>query len=429
MNEATSPQSEPQASVPAQSAGQAAISQAVPIAEQPSDAAEVARAARLLHDGGLVAFPTETVYGLGADAGNAEAVARLYKVKKRPDTHPVIVHLSDVEQLHDWAAEVPEGALRLAERFWPGPLTLVLKRAAGVPDAVTGGQDTVGLRIPSHPMALALLRQFRQVGEAPIPTASSFNQYGSTPASTVASTPRLRGGIAAPSANRYGRISPTRAEHVRGDLGEEVDLILNGGACEVGIESTIVDYSSGHPVLLRPGGLLAGRIAEVAGEELLLPGDSAPRAPGSHAAHYAPRARLKLLRRTDIIEYLAQHKGQRVAALALEVSVARLAAQYTVVMPAVAAGYARMLYANLRHLDASGADMILVELPPDTPAWAPVLDRLRRAAHDEPLAPREPGRWGQFKRKAAAGMDVEAEGVEGANAVLQGAEGDTTESL
>jgi L-threonylcarbamoyladenylate synthase len=130
------------------------------------------------------------------------------------------VHLSDVEQLHDWAAEVPEGALRLAERFWPGPLTLVLKRAAGVPDAVTGGQDTVGLRIPSHPMALALLRQFRQVGEAPIPTASSFNQYGSTPASTVASTPRLRGGIAAPSANRYGRISPTRAEHVRGDLGE-----------------------------------------------------------------------------------------------------------------------------------------------------------------------------------------------------------------
>jgi L-threonylcarbamoyladenylate synthase len=397
------------------------------ITDQPSDAAEVARAARLLHDGGLVAFPTETVYGLGADAGNAEAVARLYKVKKRPDTHPVIVHLSDVEQLHDWAAEVPEGALRLAERFWPGPLTLVLKRAVGVPDAVTGGQATVGLRIPSHPMALALLRQFREAGsENEAAAASTFNQYGSPP---VASAPRLRGGIAAPSANRYGRISPTRAEHVRSDLGDDVDCILNGGACEVGIESTIVDYSSGHPVLLRPGGLSAARIAEVAGEELLLPGDNAPRAPGSHAAHYAPRARLKLLRRTDIIEYLAQHKGQRVAALALEVSVARLAAQYTVVMPAVAAGYARMLYANLRHLDASGADMILVELPPDTPAWAPVLDRLRRAAHDEPLAPREPGRWGQFKRKAAAGMDVEAEGVDGGNAVMQAAEGDGAESL
>ena len=240
--------------------------------------------------------------------------------------------------------------MRLAERFWPGPLTLVLKRAAGVPDAVTGGQDTVGLRIPSHPMALALLRQFRQAGDADL------------------GAPRLHGGIAAPSANRYGRISPTRAEHVHSDLGDDVGLILNGGACEVGIESTIVDYSSGHPVLLRSGGLSAARIAEVAGEALLQPSDGAPRAPGGHAAHYAPRARLKLLRRTDIIEYLAQHKGQRVAALALEVSVARLAAQYTVVMPAVAAGYARMLYANLRHLDASGADMILVELPPDTPS-------------------------------------------------------------
>lgn len=423
MNETTSPQSGPP---PSESLQSASVRDAL-ITDQPSDAAEVARAARLLHDGGLVAFPTETVYGLGADAGNAEAVARLYKVKKRPDTHPVIVHLSDVEQLHDWAAEVPEGALRLAERFWPGPLTLVLKRAVGVPDAVTGGQATVGLRIPSHPMALALLRQFREAGsENEAAAASTFNQYGSPP---VASAPRLRGGIAAPSANRYGRISPTRAEHVRSDLGDDVDCILNGGACEVGIESTIVDYSSGHPVLLRPGGLSAARIAEVAGEELLLPGDNAPRAPGSHAAHYAPRARLKLLRRTDIIEYLAQHKGQRVAALALEVSVARLAAQYTVVMPAVAAGYARMLYANLRHLDASGADMILVELPPDTPAWAPVLDRLRRAAHDEPLAPREPGRWGQFKRKAAAGMDVEAEGVDGGNAVMQAAEGDGAESL
>lgn len=407
MNDITPRQTEPDSSAPVQVAASV---------DQRSDEAEVARAARLLHDGGLVAFPTETVYGLGTDAGNAEAVARLYKVKKRPDTHPVIVHLADVEQLHDWAAEVPEGALRLAERFWPGPLTLVLKRAAGVPDAVTGGQVTVGLRIPSHPMALALLRQFREAGsENEAAAASTFNQYGSPP---VAVAPRLRGGIAAPSANRYGRISPTRAEHVRSDLGDDVDCILNGGACEVGIESTIVDYSSGHPVLLRPGGLSAARIAEVAGEALLQPSDGAPRAPGSHAAHYAPRARLKLLRRTDIIEYLAQHKGQRVAALALEVSVARLAAQYTVVMPAVAAGYARMLYANLRHLDASGADMILVELPPDTPAWAPVLDRLRRAAHDEPLAPREPGRWGQFKRKAAAGLDVEAEGVDGGNVVL-----------
>ena len=275
MNDITPRQTEPDSSAPVQVA---------PSVDQPSDEAEVARAARLLHDGGLVAFPTETVYGLGADAGNAAAVARLYKVKKRPDTHPVIVHLADVEQLHDWAAEVPEGALRLAERFWPGPLTLVLKRAAGVPDAVTGGQDTVGLRIPSHPMALALLRQFRQASlgnEAA--AASSFNQYGSP---SVAVAPRFRGGIAAPSANRYGRISPTRAEHVRSDLRDDVDCILNGGACEVGIESTIVDYSSGHPVLLRLGGLSAARIAEVAGEALLQPSDGAPRAPGSATARW-----------------------------------------------------------------------------------------------------------------------------------------------
>jgi L-threonylcarbamoyladenylate synthase len=313
-------------------------------------------AAAILRRGGLVAFPTETVYGLGADARSPEALARLYKVKGRPAGHPVIVHIASVSQLSQWAREVPEFALKLAERFWPGPLTLVLKRAPDVADAVTGGQDTVGLRVPAHPSARALLEAFG-------------------------------GGIAAPSANRFGRLSPTAPEHVRADLGGDIDAIVEDGSCDVGIESTIVDCSGDVPILLRPGKITAAEIEAVAGVPLAESGTSSSRAPGTLPAHYAPRAKLKLLRRTEIIEAVSTNKGKRLAALLLEIPVPRLPASQVIVVPAVATSYARALYANLRLLDATHADVILVESPPEAPTWTAILDRLKRAAHVESVKP------------------------------------------
>jgi L-threonylcarbamoyladenylate synthase len=311
--------------------------------------ATVEEAVAVLRRGGLVGFPTETVYGLGADARNPEALEKLYKVKGRPARHPVIVHLAEAAEAHQWAREIPDYASKLAAVFWPGPLTLVLKRAEGVPDAVTGGQDTVGLRIPSHPVAQELLRTFG-------------------------------GAIAAPSANRYGRVSPTTAAHVLADLGADVDAVLDGGPSEVGIESTIVVCSGEQPAVLRPGKITAAQVEAAAELLLAAPGESAPRVPGTAATHYAPRAKLRLLKRTEMIAALTTHKGKRIAALALEVAVPRLPAGLLAVEPAVAATYMRELYSNLRMLDAAGADVIIVEIPPDTPAWAGVLDRLRRAA-------------------------------------------------
>jgi L-threonylcarbamoyladenylate synthase len=306
--------------------------------------APVARAVEILRRGGLVAFPTETVYGLGADASNDAAVARMYRVKGRPAAHPVIVHVADASRIDAWARDVPASARLLAERFWPGPLTLVLKRAPHVHDAVTGGQDTIGLRVPAHPLALALLRNFG-------------------------------GGIAAPSANRFGRISPTTAQHVRDDLGDEVDLVLDGGSCEVGIESTIVDLSSGHPVLLRPGGIAATDIAAVLG---VGPGSrdaTSPRAPGGLDVHYAPRAPLRLVSRSELVGSAAG-----TAVLAFDAAPAGAAATLWLRAPADAERYAHDLYANLRRLDRAAAGLILVEAPPSDPAWAAVIDRLRRAA-------------------------------------------------
>ncbi len=317
--------------------------------EAPPAYASIDEAVAVLRRGGLVGFPTETVYGLGADARNPEALARLYAVKRRPAAHPVIVHLAQAEDVGQWAREIPAYAHRLAAAFWPGPLTLVLKRAEGVPDAITGGQDTVGVRVPAHPVAQELLRGFG-------------------------------GGIAAPSANRFGRVSPTEAPHVRADLGADVDAVLDGGASEVGIESTIVDCTGEQPALLRPGKITPAQIEAAAECLLAAPGDSAPRAPGTLATHYAPHAKLRLLKRTGMIEALTTHKGKRIAALAMEVAVPRLPAALLIVEAAVAVDYTRALYANLRALDATGADVILVEMPPDTPAWAGVLDRLRRAA-------------------------------------------------
>lgn len=311
---------------------------------------DIEHAVEILRAGGLVAFPTETVYGLGADASNPRAVRRIFEVKGRPAGHPVIVHLPSAAQLPVWARTIPQAATLLAERFWPGPLTLILARAASVIDEVTGGQDTVGLRVPAHPLAQALLRAFA-------------------------------GGIAAPSANRFGRISPTVAQHVRDELGEQVDLVLDGGPCEVGIESTIVDLSSGVPRLLRPGRVRADEIEATIGMPLERGGTSAPRAPGTLAAHYAPRSPLLLVPSDDLERVVSEHtRSSRVAVYACRPqSVAGQAARW-VVAPTDALSYAHELYAVLRALDRLECDLIVVEAPPPDPAWAAVRDRLQRAA-------------------------------------------------
>ena len=308
----------------------------------------IASAVERLRAGGLVGMPTETVYGLAGDAANPQAVARIFALKGRPADHPVIVHLAAAAALDDWAAEVPDTAYALAAAFWPGPLTLILRRGPRVPDAVTGGQDTVGLRVPVHPLARALLRDFG-------------------------------GGLAAPSANRFGRISPTSAAHVRAEFGDELPLVLDGGPCAVGIESTIVDLSGVQPRLLRPGGVAATAVEAVLGRPM---GSAAgaPRAPGMLPRHYAPRTRLRLLTATDLLQGLAADGGAGIAVLACT---AQAPAGFRGIwrrLPASSGAYARGLYAELRLLDELGAREIRVEQPPAGDDWAPVADRLRRAA-------------------------------------------------
>jgi L-threonylcarbamoyladenylate synthase len=317
---------------------------------------DIQRAVQLLRQGELVALPTETVYGLGADALNPDAVAKIFAAKGRPSDHPLIVHLADASQIMTWAREVPKDAIALARAFWPGPLTLILKRDESVPDLVTGGQDTVGLRVPNHPVALKLLRAF-----------------GS--------------GVAAPSANRFGRISPTTAAHVRQELGERVALILDGGACAVGLESTIVDLSRGVPVILRPGAIGADDIARVLGRRPRLRSEveagnaaeqgATPRVSGALAAHYAPRTPLELVA-TDALAAQARPGDAVLARCAAPASLAEGVAWAQA--PADPAGYGHDLYARLRSLDESGAARILVEAPPASPDWAAVADRLGRAA-------------------------------------------------
>ncbi len=316
---------------------------------------EVALAVQVLREGGLVALPTETVYGLAADATNELAVRRIFAAKGRPQTHPLIVHLPGKEALTRFAAHVPERAVRLAEAFWPGPLTLVLKKSALVSDAVTGGQDTVALRVPAHPLAQAVLRE-------------------------------LGGGLAAPSANRFGHVSPTTAQHVIEDLGDEVDYVLDGGRCEVGVESTIVDLSGEHPALLRPGGLPVEEIERVLGEKLVAPA-SAVRAPGLLPSHYAPRAGLVLVERDAEGKQLSETaarlaaQGRRVAVLAPgNVQVALPVNGRSFMLPEDPAGFARELYATLREIDAAGCDVIVAAPPEGAGLGVAVRDRLRRAA-------------------------------------------------
>jgi L-threonylcarbamoyladenylate synthase len=307
-------------------------------------AAELSGAVDALERGGLVAFPTETVYGLGADASNPKAVARLYAVKRRPLDHPVIVHFASAQDAFTWAREVPEQARLLARHFWPGPLTLVLKRSRKAQDFVTGGQDSVGLRVPSHPVALELLKSFA-------------------------------GGIAAPSANRFGRVSPTTAAHVREDLGADVDLVLEGGPSEVGIESTIVDLSGGAPVLLRPGRISKQDLERVIGA-VKERSESSPRHSGGLERHYAPRTPARLVPTYDLDKEIARLK-EKVAVLAFSRPDERV--DYWLRMPRDPDAYAQRLYGALRELDAAGCEEILVEAPPEAPEWVAVRDRLHRA--------------------------------------------------
>jgi L-threonylcarbamoyladenylate synthase len=306
---------------------------------------EVRRAAQVLKRGALVGFPTETVYGLGADASSRDAVARLYAAKRRPADHPVIVHFVDARAAFEWAREVPAGARKLAEKFWPGPLTLVLKRSGKAGDFVTGGQDTIGLRVPAHPVAQELLQAFG-------------------------------GGIAAPSANRFGQVSPTTAAHVRADLGEDVEVVLDGGPSEVGIESTIVDLSGESAVLLRPGRIGRLELEQVLGTLVQEKRADSPRHAGGLERHYAPKTPARLLPPHELDREIARLRD-RVAVLAFSRPDERV--DYWLRMPREPLGYAQRLYAALRELDEARCESILIEAPPETPEWAGVRDRLVRA--------------------------------------------------
>ena len=316
----------------------------------PSVGTDIAHAAGILRGGGLVAFPTETVYGLGADASAAAAVSRIFAVKGRPRAHPLIVHLAAAEQLDAWCEAPGQAARALAAAFWPGPLTLIARRAPHVLDDVTGGAPTVGLRVPSHPMAQRLLAAFGD-------------------------------GVAAPSANRFGAVSPTTAAHVVADLGADVDYILDGGPCDVGVESTIVDVSTGMPALLRPGGVAREAIEAVLGRPLVTGASTTP-APGTLPSHYAPHARVVAVDAAALAA--AVHDAPRPAAvlapagvlasLTLPEGVAALA------LPDDPRAMAHELYAALRDLDTRGLTTIVAALPPEAGLGAAVADRLRRAA-------------------------------------------------
>ena len=306
---------------------------------------EVRRAAEILKRGGLVAFPTETVYGLGADASSKDAVTRLYAAKWRPLDHPVIVRFADADLAFSWARDVPQAAKKLAAKFWPGPLTLILKKSVKTGDFVTGGQDSVGVRVPSHPVAQELLRAFG-------------------------------GGIAAPSANRFGQISPTTAAHVREDLGKDVELVLDGGPSEVGIESTIVDLSSGDPVVLRPGRISAAELEAALGSPVLARQADSPRHSGGLERHYAPRTPARLVPTHELDKEIARLKD-KIAVLAFSRPDEQV--DYWLRMPREPLAYAQKLYAALRELDSARCEMILIEAPPEAPEWAGVRDRLERA--------------------------------------------------
>ncbi|GAA2447907.1 L-threonylcarbamoyladenylate synthase [Streptomyces macrosporus] len=313
---------------------------------------DIEKAAGVLRTGGLVAFPTETVYGLGANAEDPAAVSRIFQVKGRPPSHPLIVHIGGAEHLDDWVEDVPATARLLAERFWPGPLTLVLRRGPRVPLEATGGLQTVAVRVPDHPVALGLLATFG-------------------------------GGVTAPSANRFGQVSPTTANHVRAELGDAVDFVLDGGPCQVGVESTIVDTTGEIPSILRPGGVTREALEAVLGCPLAVHSTSRIRVPGQHPSHYAPRARVVLVEPEKVVAEaeFAQELGHRVGVfLPPSLTGTPVKAHAVVTVPGSMAAYAHGLYGFLRELDRQGCDLIIASLPVEEGLGLAIANRLRRAA-------------------------------------------------
>lgn len=325
----------------------------------PLDMDRINQAAAVLNRGGLVAIPTETVYGLAADADCESAVLATYAAKGRPADHPLIVHVAGIEAIDFWAEDVPPEAWLLAKTYWPGPLTIVLKKKPRCGLWVTGGQDTVALRCPSHPWTHALLAEF--------------------------AGPTYRG-LTAPSANTFGRISPSTAQHVAEDLGVKpegrLDMILDGGPCEFGIESTMVNCSSGHPTLLRHGVITRAMLEETLGFAVPDAGSDAPRASGRLKSHYAPRTKLELVSAADLPARAAEFADAAVAVMASADVLTRLTVKplFTITAPTDLKTYGASLYENLHELDRAGAERILIELPDQSPAWAAVNDRLGRAA-------------------------------------------------
>lgn len=316
-------------------------------------------AADVLRTGGLVAFPTETVYGLGADALNPAAVEKVFAVKGRPSDNPLIVHIADRRQLIDLAFEIPEKGEKLAKEFWPGPLTLVVKRTFLVPDIVTAGLETVAIRMPDHPIALALIEEFD-------------------------------GGIVGPSANRSGLPSPTSANHVMEDLSGRIEMVLNGGPTEIGIESTVVDVTVDPPVLLRPGGLYKESLEDIIGEVRLFADERLlRRSPGTRYRHYAPKARVVLIEEGDVrslARLLAEFRqeGKAVGCIVHSRELSKLeSGGFFRVLPAPIDFFARYLYRTFRELDAEGAEVILVEKVMEKGLGAAVMDRLQKATASE----------------------------------------------
>jgi L-threonylcarbamoyladenylate synthase len=313
---------------------------------------ELTKALDLLRAGELVGMPTETVYGLAGDARNAAAIAKIFALKGRPTSHPLIVHLADAEQIRAWAADIPEHAWNLAAKFWPGPMTLILKKLPGVLAAVTGGQDTVGLRVPAHPMAHALLTAFDD-------------------------------GLAAPSANRFGRISPTSAVHVRQEFNNDLALVLDGGACDIGIESTIIDARDSTLRILRPGSI-SPDVITAAGHRVER-GQTAhsPRVSGALESHYAPRTPAVMRTRAVLFRDIRPND----VALCIDQPSERNSAKLEGITLSHEPGkYAQAMYASLRALDARQAARILIEAPPATDAWDAINDRLGRACADSSKA-------------------------------------------
>ncbi len=310
----------------------------------------IERASQCLKNGGLVAFPTETVYGLGADASNPDAVKRIFIAKNRPENHPLIVHLASFEQFDLWAQDIPESAVVLAEHFFPSPLALILKKRPEVSEIVTGGQKTIALRVPNHPVALELLRAFG-------------------------------GGIAAPSANRFCRISPTQAQHVADELGESVDMILDGGACQIGVESTILDLSGEKPTILRFGQITRSELENVLKTEVFIPEMLATRTiktAGMMAIHYAPTTPAMCCD-SDLFAELLKDEKQKIGVLTCGSNIASTENRTVISLSADSVIYAQNLYAKLRELDALNLDLILVEQPPKNEMWDAINDRLSKA--------------------------------------------------